>query len=124
MAYPGKIIVVASLCVFSVWALIPEATLACERCFGAGADSATVRAIGASMMVLIVLMGLMGGGIFSFFRRAHERAGKIERRAHERAGKIEPDRIEANRIEADHVEANRMEADHVERDASSTRDNR
>ncbi len=124
MAYPGKIIVVASLCVFSVWALIPEATLACERCFGAGVDSATVRAIGASMMVLIVLMGLMGGGIFSFFRRAHERAGKIERRAHERAGKIEPDRIEANRIEADHVEANRMEADHVERDASSTRDNR
>ena len=114
MAYPGKIIVVASLCVFSVWALIPEATLACERCFGAGVDSATVRAIGASMMVLIVLMGLMGGGIFSFFRRAHERAGKIERRAHERAGKIEPDRIEANRIEADHVE----------RDASSTRDNR
>lgn len=108
MAYPGKIIVVASLCVFSVWALIPEATLACERCFGAGADSATVRAIGASMMVLIVLMGLMGGGIFSFFSHTNERAGKIE-----------SDRIEANRVESDRIDAN-----HMERDASPTRDNR
>ena len=73
-----RTIAAAGLCVALMWSLLPEAALACERCFGAGADSATVRAIGASMMVLIVLMGFMGGGIFSFFNRAHTRASEIE----------------------------------------------
>lgn len=61
-----------------LWGVSPEAALACERCFGAGADSATVRAIGASMLLLVVLMGFMGGSIFSFFNRAHGRAVLLE----------------------------------------------
>jgi len=73
-----KIITTAALFVGLIWGVIPEEALACERCFGAGADSVTVRAIGASMMVLIVLMGFMGGGIFSFFNRANERAALIQ----------------------------------------------
>ncbi len=73
-----KIIKAAAFCVAITWSLLPEAAFACEGCFGAGVDSATVRAIGASMMVLIVLMGFMGGGIFTFFNRAHVRAAEIE----------------------------------------------
>lgn len=60
-----------------LWSFVPEASMACERCFGAGADAATNRAVGGSMLVLIVLLGFMGSGIFSFFNGAHRRAAEL-----------------------------------------------
>jgi hypothetical protein len=66
--------VVAAAFAAGLWALAPEYAAACKSCFGAGSDPAMVRAIGASMLVLIGLMGFMGGGIFSFFKRSAERA--------------------------------------------------
>jgi hypothetical protein len=57
-----------------LWVVVPDAANACSGCFGALADSATIRAISASMLVLVGLMAFMGGGIFSFFKRSHERA--------------------------------------------------
>ena len=57
----------------AAYALSPGAAAACERCFGAGADSPIVTAIGLSMLSLLVLMGFVFGGIFSFFNQAHTR---------------------------------------------------
>ncbi len=51
----------------------PEASYACEKCFGAAADSPTVQAIGASMFGLLMMITFVFGGVFSFFNRAHTR---------------------------------------------------
>ena len=55
------------------YAISPGAAAACERCFGAGADSPIVTAIGLSMLSLLVLIGFVCSGIFSFFNQAHTR---------------------------------------------------
>jgi len=57
-----------------LWVLTPDNAAACKGCFGAGSDPAMVRAIGASMVLLLGLIGFMGGGIFSFFKRSAARA--------------------------------------------------
>lgn len=58
----------------TAFAFSPGAAAACERCFGAGVDSPIVIAIGFSMLTLLVLMGFVSGGIFSFFSQANTRA--------------------------------------------------
>ena len=58
---------------------VPSVAFACERCFGAAADSPIVSAIGISMLSLLVLVGFVFGGIFSFFSRSNARAREMER---------------------------------------------
>lgn len=59
------------------WMILPEVTLACERCFGAGLDSPIVTAIGISMLVLLAMIGFVFTGIISFFNQAHNRSRSI-----------------------------------------------
>ena len=63
----------ALVAVALLWSQSPSLALACERCFGAGADSPTVQAIVASMMALFVIFGVVFGGVFSFFNNQHSR---------------------------------------------------
>lgn len=59
------------------WMILPEVTLACERCFGAGLDSPIVTAIGISMLALLAMIGVVFTGIISFFNQAHNRSRSI-----------------------------------------------
>jgi len=63
------------LCVIAL--MSPETSYACEKCFGAAADSPTVQAIGASMFGLLMMITFVFGGVFSFFNRAHTRGVAI-----------------------------------------------
>ncbi len=58
-------------------AALPEASSACERCFGAGVDAPAVRAVSASMLVLFAIISGVFGGILSFFRNMSVRAARI-----------------------------------------------
>ncbi|MFT5143995.1 MAG: hypothetical protein ACI80V_000344 [Rhodothermales bacterium] len=71
-----KRIVIASL-VLVVMAALPDTLLACERCFGAGVDAPAVRAVSASMLVLLVMISGVFGGILSFFRNMSVRARNL-----------------------------------------------
>jgi len=55
-------------------AVIPASAFACERCFGAGADSPTVAAIGVSMMTLLILVSFVFTGIARFFNQSYQRS--------------------------------------------------
>ncbi|QXD15953.1 hypothetical protein GQ464_003105 [Rhodocaloribacter litoris] len=50
------------------------AATACERCFGAAADSPVVVAIGLSMLALLVLVIIVWGGIIGFFSHVEKRS--------------------------------------------------
>jgi len=55
----------------------PGTAAACERCFGAGADSPTVAAIGLSMLSLLVMVGFVFTGIVRFFNQSNERSKQL-----------------------------------------------
>ena len=59
------------------WMILPEVTLACERCFGAGLDSPIVTAIGIAMLALLAIIGVVFTGIISFFNQAYTRSRSI-----------------------------------------------
>ncbi|MCZ6756870.1 MAG: hypothetical protein O7C39_01175 [Bacteroidetes bacterium] len=65
------------------WMILPEVTLACERCFGAGLDSPIVTAIGISMLVLLAMICVVFTGIISFFNQANNRSRSIAKDARE-----------------------------------------
>ncbi len=52
---------------------LPETAHACEKCFGAAADSPVVYAIGISMLTLLVMIIGVWGGLLSFFRNMEKR---------------------------------------------------
>ncbi len=57
---------------------LPEVAWACEKCFGAGADTQTAESITASMLALIALTGVVWGGIGMFFVNMRKRARMLE----------------------------------------------
>jgi len=59
--------------------LLPEAVLACEKCFGASAaDTPTVKGIGLAMLGLLLITVVVLGGIVAFFIYMQKRARMIE----------------------------------------------
>ena len=57
--------------------LLPETVYACEKCFGAGADSTVASAISLSMLALLVMTVVVWGGIVTFFNNIDKRAKKL-----------------------------------------------
>ncbi len=57
---------------------LPEAAMACEKCFGAGADGATAQGISLAMLALIALTGVVWGGLGMFFVNIRKRARLLE----------------------------------------------
>lgn len=61
-----------------VMVLLPEAVLACEKCFGASAaDTPTVKGIGLAMLGLLLITVVVLGGIVAFFIYMRKRARLI-----------------------------------------------
>lgn len=59
--------------------LLPEAVLACEKCFGASAaDTPTVKGIGLAMLGLLLITVVVLGGIVAFFIYMRKRVRMIE----------------------------------------------
>ena len=63
-----------------VWLLaLPEAALACERCFGAGGvDTPVTQGIGLAMLSLLAMTAVVMGGIAAFFVNVWKRARRLE----------------------------------------------
>ncbi len=75
-----------SVFVVGFWLASPGISYACERCFGAGADSPLVTAIGFSMLSLLLIIGFVFGGIASFFNQANSRARELAGAEDDRRG--------------------------------------
>lgn len=56
----------------------PDAAYACEKCFGAGSDEVTVKAIFMSMLALFSMVTFVWGGIGLFFINTQRRAKMLE----------------------------------------------
>ena len=55
-------------------ALLPQASVACEMCWGAGAaDNPVTQGISMAMLLLIGVTGVVGGGVGAFFLRMRRR---------------------------------------------------
>lgn len=59
-------------------AITPRAASACEVCFGVGADSPVVTAIGLSMLSLLLIVGFVLTGITKFFVDMSRRARGLD----------------------------------------------
>ncbi len=57
---------------------LPDVAYACEMCFGAGSDEATVQAIFLSMLALFGMVTFVWGGIGMFFVNMRRRAKMLE----------------------------------------------
>ena len=57
---------------------LPDVAYACEMCFGAGSDEATVQAIFMSMLALFGMVTFVWGGIGMFFVNMRRRARMLE----------------------------------------------
>lgn len=51
----------------------PSVLLACDKCFGAGADSPIVTAVNLSMLALVLVTGTVLTGITKFFTNMNRR---------------------------------------------------
>jgi hypothetical protein len=59
--------------------LLPEAVLACEKCYAAAAaDTPTAKGIGLAMLGLLLITVMVLGGIVAFFLYMSKRARMIE----------------------------------------------
>ncbi|MCH8961436.1 MAG: hypothetical protein IH820_08965 [Bacteroidetes bacterium] len=57
---------------------LPDVAYACEKCFGAGSDETTVKAIFMSMLALFGMVTFVWGGIGLFFINMRRRAKMLE----------------------------------------------
>ena len=57
---------------------LPDVAYACEKCFGAGSDETTVKAIFMSMLALFGMVTFVWGGIGMFFINMRRRAKMLE----------------------------------------------
>ena len=57
---------------------LPDVAYACEKCFGAGSDETTVKAIFMSMLALFGMVTFVWGGIGLFFVNMRRRARMLE----------------------------------------------
>ncbi|MFQ5568832.1 MAG: hypothetical protein ACE5G0_04105 [Rhodothermales bacterium] len=58
--------------------MLPDVAYACEKCFGAVADSDTVRGISLAMLSLLGMVGLVWIGIGMFFINMRKRSKMLE----------------------------------------------
>ena len=74
-----KMLLKAFVALFVVAVLaLPDVAYACEMCFGAGSDEATVKAIFLSMLALFGMVTFIWGGIGMFFVNMRRRAKMLE----------------------------------------------
>ncbi len=74
-----KMLLKACVALFGVAVLtLPDVAYACEMCFGAGSDEATVQAIFMSMLALFGMVTFVWGGIGMFFVNMRRRARMLE----------------------------------------------
>ena len=74
-----KMLLKACVALFVVAVLaLPDVAYACEMCFGAGSDEATVKAIFLSMLALFGMVTFVWGGIGMFFVNMRRRAKMLE----------------------------------------------
>jgi len=62
----------------AIVAIEPRVATACESCFGVGADSPVVTAIGLSMLSLLLIVGFVLMGITKFFVDMARRARGLD----------------------------------------------
>lgn len=58
--------------------VLPEAAYACDKCFGASGDEATIQAVVMSMAALLAMVGVVWGGIGMFFVNMRRRIKMFE----------------------------------------------
>ena len=74
-----KMLLKACVSLFGVAVLaLPDVAYACEKCFGAGSDETTVKAIFMSMLALFGMVTFVWGGIGMFFVNMRRRAKMLE----------------------------------------------
>lgn len=73
----GGFRMVRVLLVLVLLGMVPEAAVACERCFGVASDSLTAQGISMAMLGLLGMMVVVWAGVGAFFfntwRRARQR---------------------------------------------------
>lgn len=62
----------------ALYAALPGAALACEKCFGVGSDTALSEGISLAMLSMIVMMGVIWTGFGAFFVHMRKRARALE----------------------------------------------
>ncbi len=74
-----KMLLKACVALFGMAVLaLPDVAYACEKCFGAGSDETTVKAIFMSMLALFGMVTFVWGGIGMFFINMRRRARMLE----------------------------------------------
>ena len=74
-----KMLLKACVALFGMAVLaLPDVAYACEKCFGAGSDETTVKAIFMSMLALFGMVTFVWGGIGLFFINMRRRARMLE----------------------------------------------
>ena len=68
----------ATLAAALLYAALPGAAVACEKCFGVGSDTALSEGISLAMLALIAMMGVIWTGFGAFFVHMRRRARLLE----------------------------------------------
>jgi len=64
-----RIRLLSGIAALAFWAMGPTLASACERCFGAGSDAASVAAVSTSMFALLMMTVVVFSGLLSFVRK-------------------------------------------------------